>query len=406
MFSPDNLAPNRDRLVALTQRLVRINSEFSEGEVRNHEEMAAFLSDKSGQIGLEVHCAEPEAGYPIVMARLRGADQAPVLAFIGHYNTHPIGDPAKWDFDPLGGRVEDGCIWGRGAADMKKGIAAAIEATQVVMEADVGLRGDIVHIWFAGEGHHDPALEYMAGEGRRFAPADWYLDLDGPEGKIAKVGGPWVWLRLRTRGLAGHSGLFRGDGRRPVNAITKMVHLLSEIEEVDSWMSFEPHQLFGEPWRYSDKPIVEVGKIAGGKKVNEVPRECEAMVDFRLLPGQSPQTLLKELQVLVAELQARDRELEVEVGVFKTTYSDCPELTDDHPVVRAIREAAMPVLGHEPEWRGLIYGSRPALWEVADVIHYGVAGGRNLHAENECTGIDELVDGCHVYARLIEQLLT
>jgi acetylornithine deacetylase/succinyl-diaminopimelate desuccinylase-like protein len=130
------------------------------------------------------------------------------------------------------------------------------------------------------------------------------------------------------------------------------------------------------------------------------------MVDFRLLPGQSPERLLEELEALVARLQAADEELEVDVEVFKTTHSRHWELTDEHPVVRAIREVARPVLSYEPEWTGLNYGSRPPLWEVADVIHFGVAGGRNIHAENESTCIDDLVKGCHVYGRLIEKLLT
>ncbi len=397
---------NEERLIALTQRLVRINSEFSEGEVRNHEDIAGFLSTYAESIGLVVQYAEPEEGYPVVMTKLRGSVGRPVLAFIGHYNTHPIGDVAKWSVDPLGGEVKDGYIWGRGVADMKKNIAAAIEATQTVMESGIGLKGDVVHIWFAGEGHHDSALDYMAGEGRNFAPADWYVDMDWSEGKIAKVAGSWVWLHLRTRGLVGHSALFRGDGRKPINAISRMAHLISEIEKVDEWMSYQRHDLFGEPWRYSTKPIVEVNTIVGGVKVNEVADTCDAMVDFRLLPGQSPDKLLEELQALIDYLRAQDPEfMPVDVEVFKTCHSRRWELTDEHPVVKAIREVAAPIIGHEPEWQGLLYGSRPPLWEVGEVIHYGVAGGRNYHAEDESTCIDALIKGAGVYRAIIQKLL-
>lgn len=400
------IAVNEKRLITLTQQLVRINSEFSEGTVRNHYEIAGFLRDHSESIGLEVHYAEPEAGYPIVMAKLRGSVGKPVLAFIGHYNTHPIGDRAKWTVEPLGGEVRDGYIWGRGAGDMKKNIAAAIEATLAVRESGVELRGDVIHIWFAGEGHHDSALEYMAGEGREFAPVDWYLDVDWSEGGIAKVPGSWVWLEIRTQGLVGHSALLRGDGRKPINAISKMAHLICKIEDVDNWMSYEPHYLFGGPWRYSSKPIVEVNTIKGGAKVNEVADECHAMVDFRLLPGQCPETLLEELRGLIDRLRAEDEEfMPVDVQVSKTCHSRPWELTDDHPVVRAIREAAGPILGREPEWQGIVYGSRPPLWQVGEVIHFGLAGGRNYHAEDESTCVDALIKGARVYAGVIEKLV-
>ncbi len=400
------LQVNEDRLLSLTSKLVQINSEYAEGVVCNHREIADFLQEYSEKIGLQVHTAEPEPGYPIVMSKLPGSTGKPVLAFIGHYNTHPIGDYRRWSVDPLGGKIEDGYIWGRGVADMKKNLAAAIEATHTIMEAGIPLQGDVVHIWFAGEGHHDSALEYMAGRGREFAPADWYIDMDWAEGTIAKIGGPWVWLKLCTHGLNGHSAIFRGDERKPVNAISKMARLITEMEQVDQWMSYQPHELFDESWRYSTKPIVEVNTIDGGTKVNEVPDQCEVMVDFRLLPGQSPQQLQNELNALIERLRADDPEfMPVDVEVFKTTYSRPWELTDEHPVVKVIHKVATTITDRKPPWTGLLYGSRPPLWEVAEVIHYGVAGGRDYHGYDESTRIKDLVKGSAIYAGMISHLL-
>lgn len=397
---------NKARLLSLTSQLVQINSEYAEGVICNHDEIVDFLQEYSESIGLQVHRAEPEPGYPLLMAKLPGSAGKPVLAFIGHYNTHPIGDRSRWRGDPLGGEVADGYVWGRGVADMKKNLAAAIEATHTVMEAGIPLRGDVVHIWFAGEGHHDSALEYMAGEGRAFAPADWYIDMDWAEGTIAKVGGPWVWLKLRTYGLNGHSALFRSDGKKPINAISKMARLIMEMEQVDQWMSYRPHELFNDSWRYSTRPIVEANTINGGTKVNEIADRCEVMVDFRLLPGQSPQQLLQELHALIDRLREEDPEfMPVDVEVFKTTYSRPWELTEEHPVVQAIYGAAEDIIGSKPPWTGLLYGSRPPLWEVAEVVHYGVAGGRDYHGYNESTRVEDLVQGADIYAGIIGRLL-
>jgi len=397
-------AVNEQRVVSLAQQLVRINSEYSEEGVRNHYEITNFLKGLYESLGMEVHYAEPEKGFPLVVARLRGKVGKPILGIIGHYNTVLIGDRSKWTVDPLGAEIRDGRIWGRGSGDMKKTIAATIEATRAVMASKTELKGDLVHVWFAGEGHHDSALEHMAGAGRAYAGADWYID-EG-DANIGKVAGSLVWIQLRVKGLTGHTAMYRGDGRKPINAISKMVRLLSRIEQVDDWMTYKTHPLFGKPRRYSTKPIVEIGRISGGIKVNQVPEECTAEVDFRLLPGQTAEKLFDELRSLIEKVRAEDEEFEpVEVKPVHIISSRPWELTDDHPVVKAIREVATPILGSRPQWRGLVFGSRPPLWEFAEVIHFGVPGGADAHAPNESQTIDGLVKGTKVFAALIDKLL-
>jgi acetylornithine deacetylase/succinyl-diaminopimelate desuccinylase-like protein len=402
----DIIQINKQRLINLTQQLVQINSEYSEGIVRNHQEIAEFLRDYSKSIGLQVYWSEPEKGYPYVISRLPGKKGKPVLAFIGHYNTHTIGDLSKWSVNPLGGEIKDGCIYGRGVTDMKKNISAAIEATQTIMDSGLQLEGDIVHIWFAGEGYHDTALGQIANDSIEYAKADWYIDGDGAEGVIAKVAGSWVWVKIRTHGKTGHSAMLRGDGSTPVNAISKMAKLITEMEKVDTWMTFKEHDLFNKSWRYSTKPIVEANIISGGDKVNEVCGNCEIMVDFRLLPGQTPDQLLRELDALISRLRKEDNAfLPVDVEVYKATHSKPWELNEEHPVVNAIYDSAIPVTGCKPAWQGLVFGSRPALWKIGEVIHYGVAGGRDYHGFDESTSIDELVNGTQIYAGIIKRLL-
>ena len=147
--------------------------------------------------------------------------------------------------------------------------------------------------------------------------------------------------------------------------------------------------------------------IKGGQKVNEVAGNCSVEVDFRLLPGQSPDQLLKELHTLIEKLRDQDNELmPVKMEVLKTTYSRDFEFNDDHPVIKAIHQSAKAVTGQKPEWRGLLFGSRPPLWEVAEVVHYGLAGGRNYHGFDESTGVKELIEGAKIYFRVIESLFS
>jgi acetylornithine deacetylase/succinyl-diaminopimelate desuccinylase len=184
-----------------------------------------------------------------------------------------------------------------------------------------------------------------------------------------------------------------------------MMKLLSAMEQVDQWMSYEPHPLFGPPERYSTAPIVEVGKISGGVKVNQVPERCLAQVDIRMLPGQTPKDLLAELEALVNRLREEDPTLDVEVHPYTVCHVPY-EVSDDHLVVQAIRRVATPLLGREPRMVGSIGGGRPELWSIGEVIPFGCFGeGGNAHAVDEYANIDGLVTFAKIYCRLLEVLL-
>jgi len=401
-------AVDEDRLVSLTQQLIRIDSQYY-GEGARHSEITAFLKDLCGSLGFEVHCAEPEEGFPLVVARLRGKIGKPVLAFMGHYNTVPIYDRSKWSFDPLGAEIRNGRIWGRGSADMKQAIAAMIEASRAIMESGTDLKGDLLLVFFAGEGKHYPALEYMVGPGRSYAGADWYIDADGRSGLGLIRGGSMGSIELRIRGSTGHIAYFRDDGTKPVNAISKMVRLLSRIEQIDDWMTYKTHPLFDRPWRYSNKPIFEIFKISGGTKPSSVPEDCVAGVDFRLLPSQTVERFLDELRSLIEKCRSEDPELEqVEVRTLRfEDYLDHwpdPRLIDEHPVVKSVVEVATPILGCKPEFHAINF-DRPPLWKVGEVIQFGMLGRANAHSYDESTTIDGLTKTTKIFATLIERLL-
>jgi acetylornithine deacetylase/succinyl-diaminopimelate desuccinylase-like protein len=356
-------------------------------------------------MGVDVHVAFPKEGFPLLIARWKGTSGAPVLAFVGHYNTVPLGDRGGWSVDPLGAEIREGRLFGRGAADMKGALAAVIEATRSSLESGTALKGDLLHIWFAGEGHHQIALDYIAGAGLNHARADWYVDVDGDE-SIAKLSGFVVRILITTSGLPGHTGFFRGDGRKPINAIRKMAKVLGRIDEIDRWMSYQLHPLFDNPRRYSPKPIVEIRRIAGGQNSYGVPADCTAELDFYLLLGQTPEGMLGELRGLLERIRSEDPELQpIEVTVTQVNRSRPWELNDNHPVVKAIHTASLPILGYVPEYRALDWGSRPQLWEVGEVVHFGIPGRANVHAPDEYVLVDGLVKGARIYSDLIRIVL-
>ena len=87
-------------LIDLTMQMIRIRSDYDEGVVANHKEIANFLADYLRDLGMEVHVIEPEPDYPTVIGRLKGSEGTPQLGYLGHYNTVMAGDMSKWDTDP------------------------------------------------------------------------------------------------------------------------------------------------------------------------------------------------------------------------------------------------------------------------------------------------------------------
>ncbi|MBE3143188.1 MAG: M20/M25/M40 family metallo-hydrolase [Planctomycetes bacterium] len=397
-------------IASLTQQLVRIRSDYDEGVAANHNEMAAFLADYLRKLGMEVHVIEPEPNYPTVIGRLKGTERKPKLGFLGHYNTVMPGDLSKWTSNPFSGEIKDGRVYGLGSSDMKMAIAACLVATKAVINSGIKLKGDLVHLYIPGEGAQVHSLPYISKNQPELLNADWYLDTEGGP-RILKIASGWTWVKVRVQGVTGHTAGVRGDGKpgRPINAIFKLAKVLAEIENFDTWMSYQKHPLFSRSL-YDGKPVVEAGKIEGGYKVNQVPDWAEAQVDIRLLPGQSPDGVIAEMRSLFVRLQKQDPELDVTVEPMTTQWVPLKywdKLTDDDPFIKAIREVAPAYLGKIPEWAGGSGGGRPDIWETgAKYVSFGLpGGGGNAHSPNEYADITSGVRRAHLFAELLLKML-
>ena len=398
-------------LVSLTQHLVRIRSDYDEGVVANHKEMAAFLADYMRQLGMEVHVVEPVPNYPTVIGRLKGTKGTPQLGIQGHYNTVIAGDLSKWEFDPFGGEYKDGRIYGLGAADMKMDNASSLIAAKAIINAGIKLKGDVVLLYIPGEGAQIHSLPHIVKSQPELLKANWYLCAEGGE-EIVKISGGWTWVKVRAKGVSAHVAGTRGDGKpgRPINAIFKLAKVLTAIENFDGWMTYKKHPLFERPL-YDGKPVVEAGKIEGGYKVNQVPDWAEAQVDIRLLPGQSPDRVLAEMRALIDRLKKEDPEIDVSVEPMTTQWTPMKywnKLTDDDPLIKAIREIGPAYIGRVPEWSGSGGNARPDIWESGAIwVNFGGPSGKggNAHSPNEWANPEVGVKRAQLWAELLLRIL-
>jgi succinyl-diaminopimelate desuccinylase len=393
---------DRQALVDLTRKLITIRSDYSEGTLANHNEIAEFLAAELRAIGMTVHVLEPTPRYPVVVGRLKGRTGKPVLGAMGHYNTVPAGDRARWTVDPFAAEIRNGRIYGLGANDQKGGIAALLEATRAIVKSGVPLDGDLVHLYLPGEGAQDHVLPLVVDNNRDLVKTDWYLDTDGDDDIIAVAAGH-IWLEMTVKGRSAHPG---GDTAW-INPAYKLARILVALEKVDDWMTYEKHPLFTS---LGGKPRVEVGTISAGEAVNRIPDEARARIDIRLNPKQTVEGVTRELDALLARLKKSDPEIDVSwkrlPGTQHVPYHHWAALTPDEPLIKVIREVGRRRLGREPGFIGSRGGGRPDVWRMGTKwISWGATPGDGSHAPDEWADIARLQRSAEIYAEILLRVL-
>lgn len=265
------MAIDLDSVVEDLRELVRINSQNPRpGEY----ECERWLRDRLAGAGIETDTQFVAPGRSNVIATVPGRGDRPRLVLLAHMDTVPIG--SGWTVPPLDAIVRDGRVWGRGAADMKAGLAVAVNLLEALV-ASAPPAGDVVLCATVDEEGPEMLGAHALVEGRRVGSGDQVVALE-PTGlrlRIAQVG--LRWLELEVQGRMAHAG------RAPlgVDANHVMALIVARTKDrVASWPVPE-HPLLG-------RPLCTCGRIAGGVATNVVPGSCTAHLDVRIVPPLTP----------------------------------------------------------------------------------------------------------------------
>ncbi len=315
----------------LLQRLIRCNTVNPPGNERVAQEgLAADLR----AAGFEVDLLGAEPERPNLVARLRGAADGPVLCLLSHVDT-VLATASDWTHDPWSGDLADGCVWGRGALDMKSQTAAEVTAALslarsgwrpahgdllVVVVVDEEVGGELGAIWLCDEHPELVRCDYLLNEG-----AGAVFPYDGERYYGVCVAEKGVFrFRLTTEGVAGHASIPRiGD-----NALLKMAPLLERMgsrqpgfdltdgpRALLEGLGLEPN---GDPAAAFERlrardaglallvePLLGVTlaptRIWGSEKINVIPASAELRVDCRVPPGLGEAQALARIQEVLGE---------------------------------------------------------------------------------------------------------
>ncbi|MCZ7434354.1 M20/M25/M40 family metallo-hydrolase [Streptomyces sp. WMMC1477] len=361
-----------DEVVTGTAELIRMDT-TNRGGGEGHERPAAeYVAGKLADAGIEAKLLEKAPGRTNVVARIAGSDpSADALLVHGHLDVVPA-DPAEWSVHPFSGELRDGCVWGRGAIDMKNMDAMVLTVARAWARAGVRPRRDIVLAFTADE---EDTAEYGAGflaeqhadlfegctEGISESGAFTFHADDGL--RLYPVGAGergTAWMRLSARGKAGH-----GSKIHPDNAVTRLAAAVTRIGEHRWPVRLTPTTraaltrlaaLRGVDPGDLDAPGVDLDALldalgtAGdlvrpvlrnstnptmldaGYKVNVIPGNASAHVDGRMLPGAEEEFVrtLDELTGVGVDWEFRHREIPLQAPVEGSTFEVLCEALEHH----------------------------------------------------------------------------
>ena len=391
------MAALHDAVIALCRELIAIPSENPPGTTAA---IADHLERRLSHPRIAVKRVEPQPGIVNLVATLTGAHPGQRVVLNGHLDTFPVGDRSGWSRSPLGGDLHDGRIYGRGAGDMKAGVAILVNVLLALAPQADSMHGEVVLLLVGDE---ETGGKWGTGYLLEHEPAargDLVLNADAGNPTVVRIGEKGIsWYRLTSTGRACHGAhVHRGD-----NAIESLMAALSDIVKLRDAPTTLPDSVVaamvqakqvseavggaGE-FENLSRVTVNIGALHGGTSPNLVPGLAHALVDVRYPPGMTgaavrewlERTLLKHPKVSLERLGNAANE---------------PNLTDPTaPLVQLVLKHARRIVSPD-----VVANMRVGLTDSGYFRHRGIPTVVYGPPAYNLGGVDE-----HVKVRKVEQV--
>jgi acetylornithine deacetylase/succinyl-diaminopimelate desuccinylase-like protein len=427
-------------VLRLLKDLIRIDTSNPPG---NETRAAEFIREILAREGISSEIIESEPGRGNLIARLKGDGSKPAMILLGHLDVVPA-DPKEWEIFPFDAEIRDGMIWGRGALDMKSLVAMEVATFLRLKRENTPLAGDLILVFCADE-------EAGGAKGAEFlVKHHWdkieakYLFNEGSVGirkmgmnlypiQVAEKG--VVWMKVTARGRSGHGSMPIED-----NAVSKLAEATTKLashqfpverteviaaflERLSTHLPF-PKNLAGYFFHPLVGPVIQ--KIArralsqdraiaavlshtisptmlqAGYKVNVIPAEATAMIDARILPGETPERFRDKVKEIIGD------QFEVELitsslpneSDFRTDYFRIVEEAVKKQDPKGITAPIMSAGGTDARFfrgKGVIsYGIIPLLLQPEEL--------EGLHGRNERIPMDGLEKGVQIVYDIVKEM--
>jgi succinyl-diaminopimelate desuccinylase len=363
--------------IALTRSLLRFDTVNPPGRERDCARYAGGLLE---EWGYRVDYHEYADSRTSVIARAGGSDASAPLCLTGHLDVVPVGSRA-WTHDPFSGETAGDRLYGRGASDMKAGVAAILLAARAMAQRLAGTPGVVIVLTAAEEGGCIGSRHLS--EQRKLLGRAGAMVVGEPTSNYPLVGHKGsVKFHARFKGVSAHGSM----PHLGVNAIYKAARALGRLEAFD--FGVPAHPVMG-------KPTLNVGTIEGGNTVNAVPDSADVGVDIRTVPGMDHAVLLESLQSLMAE---------AELDVFSNLG---PVWTEpDEEWVQRVFEICKPYVEDRLEARTAPYMTDAAnllkVYAGAPTVVLGPGEAAMAHQTDEFCSMERIRQSVSIYEALID----
>ena len=376
------MQPDRDYIVDTLARLVRVNSinpAFS-GGATDEREMAAATAREMEALGMTAEVHEAAPGRASVLGRLAGTGGGPTLMLYAHIDTVGVEGMA----DPFSAEVRGGRMYGRGAYDMKCGLAACLGAVKALRDAGIRLRGDLLIAAVADEEVASIGMQHLL----TLATADAAIVTEPTELRLCLAHKGFCWVEVETFGRAAHGSRFQ-EG---IDANLRMGRFLARLDGLERRLrASPPHPLVGPP-------SLHAAVLKGGTGTSTYAAHCRLEIERRTIPGETEDLVLAQIREITDALSAEDSTFRAEVRPMLTRGAF--EVRPGAPIIGIVQSAATEVLGAAPEIVGEPYWMDTALLADAgiDTVAIGPAGA-GAHADEEWVDLDSVVATAGILAR-------
>ncbi|MCG3172975.1 MAG: N-acetyl-lysine deacetylase [Myxococcota bacterium] len=330
-----------DQAVEELRSLIRIDTTNPPG---NERQAAEYMAELMSAAGLEPELLDCKPGRGNMTARLRGTGEEAPVVLVAHLDVVPAVEDT-WKYPPFAGEIADGCVWGRGAIDMKNMAIMSAMTIRLLKREGLKPRRDLILCCVADEEvgckhgslfmvseHKDKVqAEYMIGEVGGFTQHTAGMRIYPVQ--VAEKG--VCWVKVRARGPAGHGSMPREDSsvvrlaraidaigsrRMPqhvVPVVENFIQRLAEVHPIPArWIlpmvlnpaladviinRVIPDKAVARSFKAMLSNTASPTVLRAGNKTNVIPAEAEAQVDGRTLPGQTTEDFLRELRAIAGD---------------------------------------------------------------------------------------------------------
>ena len=329
-----------------------------------------------------------------VYATFRAKQPAPTLMFNGHMDVMPADNTEDWTNPPFAPVIRDGKMYGRGTADMKGGLMAAVMAVQLLKDAgleELPVNVAITSVCDEEGGGNGSMQAIMSGQ-----RADGVVVCEGTSDELILAHMGFVFFRVRIKGKACHSG----DKIKGVNAIEKAIKLMEALRDKEhEWLLHYKHPLL-------PPPNLNVGVIKGGDAGSTVAGECEFSTCVHYIPNQmSYQQVVDEFTETIQRTAKADPWLEQnlpEITIYQAGGGF--EMEREHPFVHAFERGYLAARDKAVKIVGSPAGCDSRLWKNiagCPTIQFGPGNLAQCHGIDEWVSLDAYLESILIYAHLI-----